>query len=232
MTNNYNDTSKFNHRQSIDTPILTMDNLRILIIANDPLARAGLAALLDNRPNCTLLGQLAVTTNLPAETDIYRPDTLLWDLGWAPLPEEIEMLSLLTDLDTPTVVLLPNQQFVTEVREAGVQGLLPRNANANKILAALHAVSYGLIAIDPSLTEDRSPATSANLPSLAEPLTPRESEVLQLLAEGLPNKAIAYKLDISEHTVIFHVNAIMGKLSAQSRTEAVVRATQLGLIFL
>lgn len=209
-----------------------MDNLRILIISNDPLARAGLAALLDDRPNCTLVGQLAATTNLPAETDIYRPDALLWDLGWAPSPDEIEMFSLLTDLDTPTVVLLPNQQFVTEVRDAGIQGLLPRDANANKILAALQAVSHGLVAIDPSLTEDVFPATSTNLPKLAEPLTPRKSEVLQLLAEGLSNKAIAHRLSISEHTVKFHVNAIMSKLSAQSRTEAVVRATQLGLILL
>ena len=209
-----------------------MKNLRILIVANDPLARAGLATLLDNRLDCTLVGQLSATTNLPAETDIYRPDALLWDLGWAPSPDEIEMFSLLTDLDTPTVVLLPNQQFVTEVRDEGIQGLLPRDADANKILAALKAVSHGLVAIDPSLTEDVFPATSTNLPKLAEPLTPRESEVLQLLAEGLSNKAIAHRLSISEHTVKFHVNAIMSKLSAQSRTEAVVRATQLGLILL
>jgi len=63
-------------------------------------------------------------------------------------------------------------------------------------------------------------------------LTPREQEVLQLLAEGLPNKAIASQLSISEHTVKFHVNAIMGKLGAQSRTEAVTRATRAGLILL
>jgi DNA-binding NarL/FixJ family response regulator len=65
-----------------------------------------------------------------------------------------------------------------------------------------------------------------------EPLTPREMEVLQRLAEGLTNKAIAQELGISEHTIKFHVNAIMGKLHAQSRTEAVVRATRLGLILL
>jgi DNA-binding NarL/FixJ family response regulator len=57
-------------------------------------------------------------------------------------------------------------------------------------------------------------------------------EVLRLLAEGLPNKAIAHRLGISEHTVKFHVNALLGKLGAQSRTEAVVRATRLGLILL
>ena len=63
-------------------------------------------------------------------------------------------------------------------------------------------------------------------------MTSRELEVLWLLAEGLPNKAIASRLGISEHTVKFHVNSIMGKLSAQSRTDAVVRATRLGLILL
>ena len=66
----------------------------------------------------------------------------------------------------------------------------------------------------------------------AEPLTARELQVLRLLAEGLANKAIAQRLAISEHTVKFHVNAIMGKLGADSRTEAVVRASRLGLILL
>jgi DNA-binding NarL/FixJ family response regulator len=65
---------------------------------------------------------------------------------------------------------------------------------------------------------------------LIEELTPRELEVLQLLVRGLSNKAIGFQLDISEHTVKFHVNAIMTKLSAQSRTEAAVRATQMGLV--
>lgn len=63
----------------------------------------------------------------------------------------------------------------------------------------------------------------------AEPLTPRELEVLQLLAQGLPNKAIAERLGVSSHTVKFHVNAILSKLGARSRTEAVVLATQMGL---
>ena len=63
-----------------------------------------------------------------------------------------------------------------------------------------------------------------------EPLTPRELGVLRLLGEGLPNKAVAARLEVSENTVKFHVNAIFGKLGVQSRTEAVVRATRLGLI--
>jgi len=70
------------------------------------------------------------------------------------------------------------------------------------------------------------------VPTPVEELTPRERHVLQLLAEGLPNKAIADRLGISEHTVKFHVSAIMSKLGAQSRTEAVTRAARLGLIIL
>ena len=67
---------------------------------------------------------------------------------------------------------------------------------------------------------------------LAEPLTPRELEVLQLLSQGLPNKRIAQRLAISEHTVKFHVNAILGKLGVQSRGEAMVQAVRLGLVAL
>jgi DNA-binding NarL/FixJ family response regulator len=89
-----------------------------------------------------------------------------------------------------------------------------------------------LIALDPALADVVQPSRDLLPQPPAEELTPRELEVLQLLAEGLSNKAIAYRLDISEHTVKFHVNAILGKLSAQSRTEAVVQATRLGLIIL
>jgi len=76
------------------------------------------------------------------------------------------------------------------------------------------------------------PSRIDNIQKVLEELTAREMEVLQLLAEGLPNKSIAQRLDISEHTVKFHVNAILRKLEAQSRTEAVVQATRLGLILL
>ena len=69
-------------------------------------------------------------------------------------------------------------------------------------------------------------------PDLVESLTPREIEVLQLLSQGLPNKGIAQRLGISDHTVKFHVNAILGKLGVQSRGEAIVQAVRLGLVTL
>jgi DNA-binding NarL/FixJ family response regulator len=78
----------------------------------------------------------------------------------------------------------------------------------------------------------RAPRTSSDDETLWEPLTPREVQVLELLAEGLPNKAIASRLDISDQTVKFHVSAICGKLGAANRTDAVRRAVRRGLITL
>ncbi len=86
--------------------------------------------------------------------------------------------------------------------------------------------------IDPVFPVSVLPSRGALSGSPAEELTPREIEVLQLVAEGLPNKQIALRLGISEHTVKFHVDAILGKLGAHSRTEAVTRAARLGLLVL
>jgi len=89
-----------------------------------------------------------------------------------------------------------------------------------------------LAVFEPTLATTMFHASTTGMEAPAEALTGREMEVLQLLAEGLPNKIIANKLSITDHTVKFHVNAIMSKLGVQSRTEAVVRATKLGLIIL
>jgi DNA-binding NarL/FixJ family response regulator len=104
--------------------------------------------------------------------------------------------------------------------------------DTDKLVAAAQAVANGLAVVEPKLTSALLPAIDSDDFTLDEPLTPREMQVLQRLAEGLTNKAIAQELGISEHTIKFHVNAIMGKLQAQSRTEAVVRAPRLGLIHL
>lgn len=122
-------------------------------------------------------------------------------------------------------------------------GLLPRDATAEEIISAIEAVARGLIVLDRGmarrlLNSARVPtgASGANAremsPLLSEPLTAREHEVLQLLAEGLPNKLIAARLHVSEHTAKFHVASIMTKLGAASRTEAVTLAARRGLLIL
>ena len=205
------------------------DNLRTLIIADDPLARTGLAALLADQPACTVAGQIAGDAGAMESLDVYRPDVILWDLGWVPLSIWEQPFDLQA-APCPVVVLLAEPDQAAEAWAAGARGLLPRQANADQLLAALRSAVQGLITLEPSLSSALLPTLQSAPSPLVEALTPRELEVLQLLAEGLPNKTIARRLDISEHTVKFHVNAIMTKLAAQSRTEAVVRATQLGLI--
>jgi DNA-binding NarL/FixJ family response regulator len=130
------------------------------------------------------------------------------------------------------IVLLPDEEQAAGAWSAGVRAILLRETTADQLLAAITAVSQGLTVLTADLSHQllAAPPTSELDPS--EALTTREHEVLQLVAEGLTNKAIAQELSISEHTVKFHINTIMGKLNAPSRTAAVVRATRLGLILL
>lgn len=209
-------------------------DLRVLVVADDPLARGGLATLLAEQPGVIVAGRVSGLDDLSAAVAVYRPDVLLWDLGWNPAPT-VERLGRL-ETDAPVVALLADETHAAQVWAAGVRGLLRRAAEADQLVAALAAVAHGLVVVDPAFADllietPGTPENAGHLP-LAEPLTPRELEVLRLLAEGLPNKTIAGRLNISEHTVKFHVNAILGKLGVASRTEAVVRATRLGLILL
>lgn len=118
-------------------------------------------------------------------------------------------------------------------------GVLRRDATEEEIVAAVAATGSGLITLDPTLADLLlAPAERAPLPASGatederDPLTARELEVLQLLAEGLPNKLIAQRLHISEHTAKFHVSAILLKLGAASRTEAATTAARRGLLIL
>jgi DNA-binding NarL/FixJ family response regulator len=215
--------------------LTTMAEVRLLVIAADPLARAGLVTLLDQQPELEIAGQVSGGESLADELHIFQPEVLLIDLGWE--PEEglntLEALALdAEDDDLGVVALAPDEESATAAWSAGARGLLPRTTSPERLVTAIQAVAQGLAVIEPQLLAFGWPAAASDEPVLAEALTTRELEVLQLLAEGLANKAIALRLDISEHTVKFHVNAIMSKLGAQSRTAAVVRATRLGLIML
>jgi len=212
-----------------------MAEVRVLIVANDPLVRAGLAASLADQSGCVVAGQFAADALLPDELALAHPGVVLWDMGWDPAPDleaNLERLSELADEGLPIVALLPEGSYAVEVQAAGAQGLLFRDADLGLLLAALQAATQGLVVLEPALAAAARPPIDPSAGSLMEELTPREMEVLQLLADGLTNRAIAQRLGISEHTVKFHVNAILGKLGAQSRTEAVVRATRLGLLLL
>lgn len=212
--------------------------LRVLIVGPDPLARAGLAALLADSPHCIVVGQVAGDAGLVDGLDASAPDVVVWDLGGNPTPE-LEHLGELAGIGLPIVALVPDETVAVDALAAGARGLLPRDAAGSRLAASVGAAGRGLVVMDPELApgawrprDDLAHVVgSPGSAPPAEELTPRELEVLQLLAEGLPNKAIAHRLHISEHTAKYHVNAILGKLGAQTRTEAVARAARLGLVF-
>ncbi len=205
-----------------------MTDLRVLVVSHDPLARAGLAALLDQQPGCDVVGRLADDEVQSPALEVYQPDVLVWDLGWNSVPG-LERMGEIPEDAPPVLALVAHETQADEARSAGARGVLLRETDADVMLPALSAVARGLVVLDPSLARR---ATTSGSSDPVPDLTPRERQALALLAEGLPNKTIASRMGISEHTVKFHVNSILGKLGAQSRTEAVTRATRLGLILL
>ncbi len=201
---------------------------RVLVVGDDSLARAGLVALVSALSDVELVGQATAEDDAASTLDAFNPDIALWDLGWSP-SIAFERLAEYSQAEVSVVALAPDEEHASRARASGARGVLARDVGAASLQAALTAVAQGMLVLDPELT----PAVPHAPPGDAlEALTRRELEVLRLLAEGSPNKAIAYRLDISEHTVKFHVNSIFTKLHAQSRTEAVAIATRLGLVLL
>ena len=209
--------------------------LSLLIVADDLLARAGLAALLAAQPGLRVAGQSDCGSRLDGLLQEHAPDALLWDLGWDfGEAENSPLLERLADFAAhlPVLALLPDGEEAGHVWAAGVAGLLPRHVDGERLSAALSAVAAGLLVVDPGQRALLATPPETAVAELLEPLTPREDDVLALLADGLTNRAIARQLAISENTVKFHVQSLLGKLDAQSRTDAVVRATRLGLLIL
>jgi len=207
-----------------------MEELRILVVSSDPLARTGLALLLRDQEGITVAGQVAPDEDWTAGEDA-APDAAVWDLGLN-LRSGLDELRSLGPAGPPVVAIVADEADAREALGAGARGALSRNADGDRLSAALRAVVLGLVVLDDTFAADAlrgAPAVSQELP---ESLTPRELEVLQLLAQGLPNKLIAQRLGISEHTAKFHVNAILGKLGVQSRSEAIVQAVRMGLVLL
>lgn len=211
-----------------------MNPLQILLVGDDPLARSGIAMLLLEYESFQIVGQVSAAALVAEDFETYDPDIVLWDVGWdsTRLTRLQEFLNAEVIL-SPVVVLLVDSVPVPQLLAQGVSGFLPREIESSQLNAAILAAHQGLVLLDETFADVLlTEAAQEDLPQEFEELTPRETQVLGLLSEGLSNKAIALELDISEHTVKFHVNAILTKLNAQSRTDAVVRATRLGLIFL
>jgi two-component system, NarL family, response regulator YdfI len=140
----------------------------------------------------------------------------------------------LAELPIPILLLIdaPSSGLVKSALRAGIRGAILSDATPQEIEGAVHAVNAGLVVTTPASLAELLPDSQQFAEDLAEPLSGRELEVLDLVAEGLSNKLIAHRLNISEHTVKTHVASIFAKLGAASRTEAVSQAIRRGLVML
>jgi NarL family two-component system response regulator YdfI len=211
--------------------------IRAFIVATSPLARGGLENLLATR-GVSVVGRSASLESLFEQIVDVEADVVLVDASGGNSEALLDALVSSNFAAETTVILLsdhPRPGWTTEALRAGVRAILPSEVSPDQLTAALEAAMAGLVVVHPSEIAIALPAASAAfapLAELAEPLTPREREVLEMLASGLVNKEIAAKLSISEHTVKFHVASILGKLGAATRTEAVSLGFRRGLVLL
>ena len=182
--------------------------IRVHIDAESAVTRAGLEAILRADSGVEVVDS-------PSDADVLlREDVPEPVDGAPPIP----------------VVVLAEETPSLEALRSGVRAVLPDDAPPRQIIAAIYAAAAGLAVVpaDEPLLPHALP--HASLEEAVEPLTARETDVIETLAEGLSNKAIAHRLAISEHTAKFHVNSILAKLRAGTRTEAVTRGIRLGLV--
>ncbi len=211
--------------------------IRVFIVAASPLIRAGLQSMLaDSRVD--IVGSAADLESISSQLVDVEPDVVL--IAAAADTHE-ELLNSLEDAEVAreyAVIVLseqPKAAWLSKALRAGVRAVLPREVTPEQLRAALEAAAAGLVIVHPSELDTVLPAAVTSfvaVDELPEPLTPREREVLQMLAAGLANKEIAARLAISDHTVKFHVASILGKLGASTRTEAVSAGIRRGLVML
>jgi two-component system, NarL family, nitrate/nitrite response regulator NarL len=199
--------------------------VRVIVVSDDPLVRGGLAALLSAESGLIVSGQWP----FEAVRDAEDAEAAVWDADGS--PASLDHLEAAQSGGLAVLAVLRDAAQAGPALAAGARGVVPRDVSGARLAAAVRAVAEGLMVLDASAAEALLRSRPEPAP-LVEALTAREQEVLQLVAEGLSNKLIAARLAISEHTAKFHVNAILGKLGAQTRAEAVAQAARLGLLLL
>lgn len=212
--------------------------IRVVIVAQSLIMQTGLEAMMSREPRIQIIGRVADLTTLEQSLRAQQPDVVVLEFA---LLKEPDFERLIAFQDEVAIVLLvpPTSSYaVTTLLQAGIRAMLPMDITPDEMVLTIEAIAAGLVILHPDVLE----TLVQELPEAGEPkalsdasgtpLTPREIEVLQLLATGLGNKAIARQLDISEHTVKFHISSIFSKLNAASRTEAVTLGMRQGLIFI
>ncbi len=212
--------------------------IRVLVLAGSPVSRAGLESMLRARRGIQPVGPAAAGQDESSFAEMVRharADVVLVEADAGEDAASWDLFEAEADPPGAPVVLLaaePEAHWSLHAVRLGLRGVLPRDAASDEIVAAVEAAAAGLVALRAESAESvlsAPPPDGPAQPSTSS-LSPREIEVLRLLAQGLANKEIAARLDISAHTVKFHVASIFAKLGAASRADAVARGIRRGLV--
>lgn len=195
------------------------------VIADSAVVRRGLTEILNATPDLRVVASAPLTggpTLEPEGVDVVVQD--------APDRASVELLLSQLPAQTPALVLVAEPEHARALVRGGVRGAIARESSSEQVAAASIAVAAGLHVFDrTTLSAWSAPSSPAGD---APTLTPRERRVLELVASGLSNRAIADELGVSEHTVKFHVRSLLDKLGAETRADAVARAARRGLLAL
>jgi DNA-binding NarL/FixJ family response regulator len=213
--------------------------LRIVVADDQQVVREGFAALLQTQPDFTVVGTASDGDEATRICRRLHPDVVLMDVRM-PGTDGIEATKrLAADPRAPRVLILTTfdlDEYVYDALRAGASGFLLKDVTAERLFDAVRVVAAGGALLAPNVTRRlisefarHRPRTAASIPQLGE-LTPREIEVLRLLAEGLSNPEIAARLVVTEETVKTHVSRVLRKLGLRDRTQAVVTAYETGLV--
>jgi DNA-binding NarL/FixJ family response regulator len=215
-------------------------SVKIVVADDHEVVRAGFAALLDTQPDFTVVGTASDGAEAMKISREVRPDVILMDVRM-PGTDGIEATRQLTDddADGPRVIILTTfdlDEYVYDALCAGASGFLLKDVTGERLFDAVRVVAAGEALLAPAVTRRLisefarlRPTTPAPPAAVAE-LTPRETDVLRLLAEGLSNPEIAGRLVIAEETVKTHVSRVLHKLALRDRAQAVVLAYESGLV--
>jgi DNA-binding NarL/FixJ family response regulator len=212
------------------------DPIRLIVADDHPVVREGLVAILSTQPDFDVVGEAANGAEVVDKANRLSPHLVLTDLEMPEL-DGVEVIrqvrSSHPEIEFIVFTAFDSDERIVGAVQAGAKGYLLKGAPREEIFKAIRVVSQGGSLLEPVVARKllehmTSRAEEGHFTS--EALTEREMEVLHLLAQGRPNKEIASELFITERTVKFYVSAIMGKLGAGNRTEAVAIAAQRGLI--
>lgn len=217
--------------------------VRIVVADDHQVVRTGFAALLDTQPDFTVLGTASDGAEAVQMSRELRPDVVLMDVRM-PGTDGIEATRQLTGrADSPRIIILTTfdlDEYVYDALRAGASGFLLKDVTAERLFDAVRVVAAGEALLAPAVTRrlisefaklrPKATGRSESQATALGELTPRETEVLRLLAEGLSNPEIAARLIVTEETVKTHVSRVLHKLGLRHRTQAVVLAYESGLV--